>query len=73
MLVWINGAFGAGETQNAHELHRRVDGSRSPTQNCWVSHVDYVDEIVGQLRADGVDVRHYACAAGLRGRPTARP
>jgi hypothetical protein len=34
---------------------------------------DYFDEIVGQLRADGVDVRHYACAVGLRGRPTARP
>ena len=26
--MWINGAFGAGKTQTAHELHRRVDGSR---------------------------------------------
>jgi hypothetical protein len=27
MLVWINGAFGAGKTQTAFELHRRVPGS----------------------------------------------
>lgn len=27
MLVWINGAFGAGKTQTAFELHRRVHGS----------------------------------------------
>lgn len=24
MLIWINGAFGAGKTQTAHELHRRL-------------------------------------------------
>ncbi|MFW0784719.1 AAA family ATPase [Gordonia sp. CPCC 206044] len=27
MLVWINGAFGAGKTQTAFELHRRIPGS----------------------------------------------
>lgn len=27
MLVWINGAFGAGKTQTAHELHRRLAGA----------------------------------------------
>lgn len=27
MLIWINGAFGAGKTQTAHELHRRLLGS----------------------------------------------
>ncbi|WP_305093179.1 AAA family ATPase [Prescottella sp. R16] len=27
MLVWINGAFGAGKTQTAFELHRRVAGA----------------------------------------------
>lgn len=27
MLVWINGAFGAGKTQTAFELHRRVGDS----------------------------------------------
>ena len=27
MLVWINGAFGAGKTQTAFELHRRVPRS----------------------------------------------
>ncbi|WP_238422900.1 AAA family ATPase [Gordonia sp. 'Campus'] len=27
MLVWINGAFGAGKTHTAHELHRRLASS----------------------------------------------
>lgn len=27
MLVWINGPFGVGKTQTAHELHRRLPGS----------------------------------------------
>jgi hypothetical protein len=27
VLIWINGAFGAGKTQTAHELHRRLPGS----------------------------------------------
>ncbi|MCR8695270.1 AAA family ATPase [Rhodococcus pyridinivorans] len=27
MLVWINGAFGAGKTQTAFELHRRIRNS----------------------------------------------
>ncbi|GAA1666771.1 tunicamycin resistance protein [Mycolicibacterium murale] len=27
MLIWINGAFGAGKTHTAHELHRRLPGS----------------------------------------------
>ena len=27
MLVWINGPFGAGKTQTAHEIHRRLAGS----------------------------------------------
>lgn len=27
MLIWINGAFGSGKTQTAHELHRRLPGS----------------------------------------------
>jgi predicted kinase len=27
VLVWINGAFGAGKTQTAFELHRRVRGT----------------------------------------------
>ncbi|MFI9449554.1 AAA family ATPase [Amycolatopsis sp. NPDC052450] len=27
MLVWINGPFGGGKTQTAHELHRRLPGS----------------------------------------------
>lgn len=27
MLIWINGAFGAGKTQTAHELARRLDNA----------------------------------------------
>ncbi|MGZ9583710.1 AAA family ATPase [Paenibacillus marinisediminis] len=27
MIIWINGAFGAGKTQTAHELQRRVPNS----------------------------------------------
>ncbi|MFC1405150.1 MULTISPECIES: AAA family ATPase [Streptacidiphilus] len=27
MLLWINGHFGGGKTQTAHELHRRLPGS----------------------------------------------
>lgn len=27
MLLWINGPFGGGKTQTAHELHRRLAGS----------------------------------------------
>ncbi|RIX53704.1 tunicamycin resistance protein [Paenibacillus nanensis] len=27
MIIWLNGAFGAGKTQTAHELHNRLPGS----------------------------------------------
>lgn len=27
MIIWVNGAFGSGKTQTAHELHRRLPGS----------------------------------------------
>ena len=27
MIVWLNGAFGAGKASCAHELHRRIPGS----------------------------------------------
>ena len=27
MLIWLNGPFGVGKTQTAHELHRRLPGS----------------------------------------------
>lgn len=27
MIIWLNGAFGAGKTQTAYELHRRIPGS----------------------------------------------
>lgn len=27
MIIWVNGAFGSGKTQTAHELHRRLPDS----------------------------------------------
>lgn len=27
MIIWLNGAFGAGKTQTAYELRRRLPGS----------------------------------------------
>ena len=27
MLLWINGPFGGGKTQTAHEIQRRLEGS----------------------------------------------
>ena len=27
MIIWLNGAFGAGKTQTAYELHRRLENS----------------------------------------------
>ncbi|BFH64748.1 AAA family ATPase [Paenibacillus azoreducens] len=27
MIIWVNGAFGAGKTQTTHELHRRIPDS----------------------------------------------
>ena len=27
MIIWLNGAFGAGKTQTAYELHRRIPNS----------------------------------------------
>lgn len=27
MIIWLNGAFGAGKTQTAYELHRRLKGA----------------------------------------------
>jgi hypothetical protein len=109
VLIWINGAFGAGKTHTAFELHRRLPDShvadpehigfamhkvlppagRGDFQDLpqWRSAAvatlaqavlahsgpvivpmtivrgDYFDEIIGGLRALGVDVRHYALIA----------
>lgn len=109
MLIWINGAFGAGKTQTTFELHRRLIGAHVADpeligfalQNTlpaatagdfqdlpqWRSAVietlrqadaahpgpmlvpmtlvndAYFGEIIGGLRASGVDVRHYALIA----------
>lgn len=107
MIVWINGAFGAGKTQTAFALHRRLPdafvfdpehagyyirgnvpkaSAQADFQDypMWrdfnvamLRHIDrtydgvvlapmtlvqplYFEEIVGRLRADGVDVRHFA-------------
>lgn len=110
MIIWINGAFGAGKTQTAYELHQRLPGSffydpenvgyflrknipasmRSGDfqdldawRECNLSILrmlqakhegpiivpmtlvepSYFDEIVGELRRTGVEVRHYALCA----------
>ena len=109
MLLWINGAFGAGKTWTAHKLQRRLgtghiadpellgfamhrllpERVRGDFQDLpqWRSAVlatliqaeaacdgplivpmtivrdDYFDEIVGGLRSNGLDVRHYALTA----------
>ncbi|WP_123043623.1 AAA family ATPase [Cohnella candidum] len=110
MLIWINGTFGAGKTQTAYELHRRLEKSyvfdpenagfylqrNVPRElrkddfqdyRLWreinysmlshlvkeydgilivpmtiVNHVNFI-EIVGRLRNDGVDVRHFTLSA----------
>ena len=110
MILWINGAFGAGKTQTAHELHRRLPGSYvydpenagyfirknvpkeiaaddfqdypmwRETNYAMLGYLDrecrgiviapmtlvnplYFEEIVGRLRADGADVRHFSLVA----------
>ncbi|WP_276354456.1 AAA family ATPase [Cohnella caldifontis] len=109
MIIWINGAFGSGKTQTAHELHRRLPNStiydpenvgyflrrKLPFRRhddfqdyeLWreinysmlryisrehegtilvpmtVVVPRYFEEIVGRLRADGADVRHFALLA----------
>jgi hypothetical protein len=121
MLVWINGPFGGGKTQTAHEIQRRLAGSvvcdpehlgvglrrmtppplRGNYQDipAWrqgtrqvldlllgqhhgdvivpmtVIEPAYLDEILGPLRANGHQVRHYSLLAApatvlrrLRGR-----
>ncbi|MGG2461054.1 hypothetical protein ACO0M4_14735 [Streptomyces sp. RGM 3693] len=45
MLLWINGPFGGGKTQTAHELQRRLPGSvlcdPEPqfTEHVWTDHL----------------------------------
>lgn len=111
-LLWINGPFGVGKTQTAHELLRRLPGSvvsdpehlgyglhrmlpraqRGDFQDwpLWrrgvrevlsgVAHAHsgpvivpmtvtdpaYFEEIVGTLRREGHDVRHFALLADRR-------
>ncbi|MGN6415163.1 hypothetical protein [Flexivirga sp.] len=45
MLIWINGAFGAGKTQTAHELRRRLPEAQ-------VADPMSVDEVVEWIAAD---------------------
>ncbi|MFD3521864.1 AAA family ATPase [Streptomyces sp. NPDC058653] len=109
MLLWINGPFGGGKTQTAHEIARRLPGSvicdpervgfglhrmlppalRGDFQDlpAWrhgvrevldlvlrehdgtviapmtLVHDRYFKEIVGRLREEGHDVRHFALLA----------
>ncbi|MET9293910.1 AAA family ATPase [Streptomyces sp. NPDC003077] len=109
MLLWINGPFGGGKTQTAHEIQRRLAGSvicdpelvgfglhrmtprplRGDFQDlpAWRQGVyevldlvltkhpgtviapmtlvepAYFDDIIGRLRDDGHDVRHFSLLA----------
>jgi hypothetical protein len=111
MIIWLNGAFGAGKTTCAYELRRRLPNSfvydpenigyflRANLPRAlypgdfqdlpqWrgfnyellrtlareyagdvivpmtVTSVQYYDEIIGRLCADGVSVRHFVLYAG---------
>lgn len=79
VLIWINGAFGSGKTQTAHELQRRVGSAHvaDPELLGFALHKmlpahertdfqDYFDEIVGGLRERDVDVRHYTLSASAQ-------
>lgn len=106
MIIWINGAFGSGKTQAAHELSRRINNSiiYDPEQagffinknlpksmhrgdfqdfSMWreinysmikamykefdgtiiipmtVVNIQYFNEIIGRLRAEGVEIFHF--------------
>lgn len=106
LIIWINGAFGSGKTQTAHELHRRIPNSfiydpenvgffirknipkeikKADFQDypIWrevnyaiLKHINceydgviivpmtivnpgYFKEIVGQLREDHINVKHF--------------
>src|SRR4051812_373278 len=110
MIIWINGAFGAGKTQTAFELNRRIPnsfvydpenigyfiGKNIPNNikkddfqdhDIWrelnfsiikyiednsegvliipmtVVNPKYFNEIVGKLRGQGVEVKHFSLMA----------
>lgn len=110
MIIWINGAFGAGKTQTAFELHRRLPNSyvfdpenvgfyvkknipseldKGDFQNytIWrefnfsmlkyiskeyngiiivpmtIVNSQYFNEIIGNLRNDGIEVKHFVLHA----------
>ena len=79
MLRWLNGPFGGGETQTAHELLRRLPGSVVCDPEVLdivlgkhdgpvivpmtVVEPAYFREIVGRLRECGDDVGHFALLA----------
>jgi hypothetical protein len=110
MIIWVNGAFGAGKTTVSYELHRRIPGSfvydpenagffirKNVPRPLWkedfqdheiwrqmnysilhtigseypgvvivpmtIVHPQYFEEIIGRLRTNGVDVRHFTLLA----------
>ncbi|MFC4777768.1 AAA family ATPase [Paenibacillus sp. GCM10023252] len=72
MIIWVNGAFGAGKTQSASELHRRLPNSFvfDPEnagyyirKNMTIVNPHYYEEIVGRLLNDGFRVDHYTLYA----------
>ncbi|WP_432499277.1 AAA family ATPase [Kineococcus gypseus] len=59
MLLWLNGPFGGGKTQTAHELHRRLPGSAV----CDPEHVGFGlhRALPAALRGDFQDLRSWRC------------
>ena len=50
MIIWLNGAFGAGKTQTAYELHRRIPGSYiyDPEQVGYFIHKNIPNELTNR-------------------------
>ena len=56
MLLWLNGPFGGGKTQTAHEIQRRLPactGYGDVIVPMTVIEPAYLEEILGPLRASG--------------------
>ncbi|HET6193280.1 MAG TPA: hypothetical protein VFE59_40470 [Trebonia sp.] len=60
MVIWINGAFGAGKTTLAEELSRPLREHHAGTLivPMTLTNDDYLAEILGGLRAGGAAILH---------------
>ncbi len=64
MIIWLNDAFGAGKTQTAYELSRRLSGSWGYRQigRCLDAFTTQVTE--EKVDTDGLDIRQAAEKVG---------